>query len=72
VFSAIKLKREHFFCECTIAVFAWSELRRITGLQKDIKQFCDISSLWNYKKERKIINMVHAALLRAIWLMRNV
>jgi hypothetical protein len=53
------------------SIATWSELKRLTGLQKDIKQLCDIYYLWNNKKERKIINMIHVALLRAIWLRRN-
>jgi hypothetical protein len=31
----------------------------------------DIANLWNHNKKFKLVNMVHAALIRGIWLMRN-
>jgi hypothetical protein len=61
---------DHLFCECAVAVAAWAKLQKITGSQNAIKQFCHLSSLWNNKK-RMIVNIMHAALLRALWLMRN-
>jgi hypothetical protein len=53
-----------------IVVAAWNEIQRITGSQNAIKKLCDLSSLWK-NKDMIVINMVHAALLRALWLMRN-
>jgi hypothetical protein len=46
---------EHLFCEWTVATAAWTELKRITGLQSDIKKICDFYSLWNNKKRGKLL-----------------
>jgi hypothetical protein len=45
-------------------------MKGITGTNVCIKSLCDLSSLWPIKGWR-VSNMVHAALLRAMWLMRN-
>jgi hypothetical protein len=45
-------------------------MKRITGAQTAINSLCDLSSLWP-NKDRIASNMVHAALLRALWIMRN-
>jgi hypothetical protein len=61
---------DHLFCDCAVASAAWDEIQRITGSQDVIKSLCDLSSLWN-NKDKIVINMVHAALLTDLWLMRN-
>jgi hypothetical protein len=61
---------DHLFWECAVAKAAWEEMKGITGSQTVIKSLCDLSSLWN-NKDRIAINMVDAALLRALWIMRN-
>jgi hypothetical protein len=61
---------DHLFYDCAIVVAAWNEIQRITGSQNAIKQLYDLSSLWS-NKDRIVTNMIHAAILRAIWLMRN-
>jgi hypothetical protein len=53
-----------------VAKAAWEEMKRVTGTNVVIKSLCDLSSFWPIKDWR-VNNMVHAALLRALWLMRN-
>jgi hypothetical protein len=53
-----------------VAKAAWEEMKRVTGTNVVIKSLCDLSSLWPIKDWR-VNNMVHAALLRALWIMRN-
>jgi hypothetical protein len=45
-------------------------MKRVTGTHVVIKSLCDLSSLWP-NKDWRVNNMVHAALLRALWIMRN-
>jgi hypothetical protein len=61
----------NLFCECVVAAAAWTEINRITGLDISITKFTDVAELWNNSKKYKVINMVHAALLRVLWLVRN-
>jgi hypothetical protein len=53
-----------------VAKAAWEEMKRITGTQTAINSLYDLSSIWP-NKDRIASNMVHAALLRALWIMRN-
>jgi hypothetical protein len=61
---------DHLFWDCDVAKAAWEEMKRITRAQTVINLLCDLSSLWN-NKDRIASNMVHSALLRALWIMRN-
>jgi hypothetical protein len=61
---------DHLFWECAVAKEAWEEMKRITGTHVTINSLCDLSSLWP-NKDRIASNMVHAALLRALWRLRN-
>jgi hypothetical protein len=61
---------DYLFWECAVARAAWEVMKGITGTNVRIKSLCELSSLWPIKGWR-VSNMVHAALLRAIWLMRN-
>jgi hypothetical protein len=61
----------HLFCECVVFSATWSELKRISNNSVDINHISDITNLWNHDKKFRITNMILAALLRVIWLMRN-
>jgi hypothetical protein len=50
---------------------AWAKLRRIRIFFINFHHFNDVADMWNHDKKFRLINIVHAALLRVIWLMRN-
>jgi hypothetical protein len=61
----------HLFYDCVVVSAAWAEVKRITKISTDFHYFSDVADLWNYDKKIKLVNMMHVALLRVIWLMRN-
>jgi hypothetical protein len=61
----------HLFCDCVVFSAAWSELKRLNNISVDIHHISDLTNLWNHDKKFRITNMILAALLRGIWLMRN-
>jgi hypothetical protein len=54
-----------------VALAAWAKVQKITKISADFHLYSDIADMWNNDKKFKLVNMLHAALLRVIWLMRN-
>jgi hypothetical protein len=49
----------------------WFEIRRVLGINSPCSTLVYISDLWSNKKKNMLSNMINAANLRIIWLVRN-
>jgi hypothetical protein len=62
---------QHLFFDCVVASNTWKEIVSVLGLKIKISNLSVITSLWNEKKKNTIYNMIFAAILRTIWIIRN-
>uniref|UniRef100_A0ACD5V946 Uncharacterized protein n=1 Tax=Avena sativa TaxID=4498 RepID=A0ACD5V946_AVESA len=59
----------HIFFECVVATAAWKEVGRITGnIPVNIEMIAD---RWEKNKLFKVENVMYAAIMWSIWLIRN-
>jgi hypothetical protein len=61
---------QHLFFDCVVAAKLWDDIVIAVNLDVKIMNMHDISSLWENKKNGHI-NMIFAAVLRALWITRN-
>jgi hypothetical protein len=62
---------DQLFCEFILASPAWNGIKTFTCLDIFIDMFADVAELWNNNNQFKVINMVHAAHLRVMCVIRN-
>jgi hypothetical protein len=62
---------QHLFFECVVAAKIWREIGIALDINIKISNMHDIASLSVNKKKNCNINIIFAAVLRAIWITRN-
>jgi hypothetical protein len=62
---------QHLFFECVVAAIIWREIGIALDINIKISNMHDIASLSVNKKKNCNINIIFAAVLRAIWITRN-
>jgi membrane protein CcdC involved in cytochrome C biogenesis len=54
-----------------VAANLWKEAFAVLGLDFEISNMHTVTSMWNDRKKYKKRNMIFAAILRTIWIIRN-
>ena len=61
----------HLLFDCVIANVVWTHVSRMTGKNVVPASFTRIANLWLGENSNKVVNIVHATCMWALWTIRN-